>query len=285
MNISAIQARYEAHDQSLYGGENVRDSIGLLYHENSKLDTLTAREQGMNIAYFNDPYVIRRSTLPYKVYPGKARIEMSDLPRDMPKTPVLDAINGRRSLRSFDSEYSVSLNELSILLHSAYGVSRWQELEDGGSMGFRNVPSGGGLYPLELYVVLFRGHVSSGLYHYQSRDNALELIKEGDFLPEMRRLISAEPWINLPEANGVILMTGLIERLGIKYGERSYRFLQQETGFVTYLLSLVAHHIGLGTCIAGMYLDDELNDFIGVDGVFEAVQGTMVFGKRQTTHE
>lgn len=286
MRIASIKDRYATHDQSLYGSEKVRDLLGLLYHENSKLDNFKSRELGQAIGYFSDPYIIKRSTKPYKFYPGRETVALDADTPDSAPTAMLRTINERRSLRKYDPDYRISVNELNLLLKNAYGVTRREELGEGqGYMGYRNVPAAGGLYPLELYLVLFRGHIKPGLYHYQVRDNTLELIRPGEFLPEMRKLINAEPWIDINSANGVILMTGMIERLGIKYGERSYRFLQQETGFVTYLMSLIAHHMGLGSCVAGMYLDDELNRFIGVDGVFETMQNTLIFGKPRSDHE
>lgn len=78
----------------------------------------------------------------------------------------------------------------------------------------------------------------------------------------------------------VIVTTGIIERLIIKYGDRGYRFLLQESGFVAQTISLLAEALGLGSCMLGGYNDDKVNDFLGVDGVFETINNVIVIGKK-----
>lgn len=63
-----------------------------------------------------------------------------------------------------------------------------------------------------------------------------------------------------------------IERLLIKYGDRGYRFLMQESGFVAQTISLLAESINLSSCMLGGYNDDKVNEFIGIDGVFETIK-------------
>lgn len=63
-----------------------------------------------------------------------------------------------------------------------------------------------------------------------------------------------------------------IERKLIKYGDRGYRFLMQESGFVAQTISLLAESINLSSCMLGGYNDDKVNEFIGIDGVFETIK-------------
>jgi SagB-type dehydrogenase family enzyme len=282
MKIQELKAKYQEKDQSMYGSARVKDLLGVLYHENTKMDAFTYRKQGETIGYFSDPYVVERCNQPYKHYPGHKKIDLQKFNHGLnDEQEVLRLISERRSTRAFDPEYQVSLNELFHVLHYGYGVTQKQAIPNtDASIGYRSVPSAGALYPLEIYVALFNSHVEPGLYHYQEKNNELELLEPGNHLEKLRRIISAEPYIDINSANGAIIITGLIERLGIKYGERGYRFLQQETGFVTYLMSLLLEHIGLGACVAGMFLDDDLNDFLGVDGLYETAQNTLIFGKK-----
>ena len=144
----------------------------------------------------------------------------------------------------------------------------------------RNVPSGGALYPLEIYVVIFNAHIPSGLYHYRINNNTLELLKEGDFVEDLLGIIQAEPYVNMKTSSALIITTGIIERLLIKYGDRGYRFLLQESGFVGQTISLLAESINLGSCMLGGYNDDKVNEFLGVDGVFETINNIIVIGKK-----
>lgn len=72
-----------------------------------------------------------------------------------------------------------------------------------------------------------------------------------------------------------------IERKPIKYGDRGYRFLMQESGFVAQTISLLAESINLSSCMLGGYNDDKVNEFIGIDGVFETINNIIVIGKKK----
>ncbi len=280
-HIQHIKLSFDKKDQSLYGTSRVRELLGMLYHENSKLDQYTARQQGENIGYFSDPYVVERSTKPHKRYFGYEEILFENGHELDAEDDFLRLIGQRRSIRTFDSKYKVSLNELRTVLHHSYGITYKEAINNsGGVMGYRNVPSAGGLYPLEIYVVLFNSHLKKGLYHYDDLKNGLVLLKEGDHLPALREMIKAEPWIDIKSACGVFLINGMIERQAIKYGERSYRFMLQECGYVSYLISLILEHIGLGSSMAGAFIDQDINNFLGVDGGFETFLNPVIFGKK-----
>ncbi len=77
----------------------------------------------------------------------------------------------------------------------------------------------------------------------------------------------------------MIITTGLYERLKIKYGDRAYRFMLHESGFVAQNMSLIFHALGLGSCMVGGYLDERINELLNLDGVFETVQNILIFGK------
>lgn len=134
---------------------------------------------------------------------------------------------------------------------------------------------------LEMYVVALHCSMSSGLYHYQVRDNALECLRQGDCTQLLLEKIQAEPYVDLVSSSVVLFITGCVERQMIKYGERAYRFMQNEVGSVTRMVTLIAEALELGSCILGGYNDDGLNDFLQVDGVFESVQSVMVVGKER----
>lgn len=283
MHIKQIKDKYLAHNQSLYGLKNIRDSVAMLYQENSKLTPFLDRKQGEKIATFHNPYFAERSVLPFKIYADNnshslkpfVELEASD-------DPIISLISQRRSVRDFNAEYKVSLYELSQLLHYTYGINHTEKLDfSDGVMGFRYVPSGGGLYPLEFYVVILNGQIEAGLYHYSVQQEKLTQLRSGNYLEFLRSNVQAEPYIQIKNAQGVLLTTSIIERQMIKYGERSYRFMMQEVGYTAQMFSLLCERIDFGSCICGMFLDDQLNDFIGIDGVFETVQSVIVFGKKK----
>jgi SagB-type dehydrogenase family enzyme len=141
------------------------------------------------------------------------------------------------------------------------------------------VPSGGALYPLEIYVYLNESILPKGIYHYRPDLNALEVISERDYLQELKDNIVAEPYINLQNASCVIFVSSVTERTLLKYEERGYRFILQEVGFVCQNISLICDAINLGSCMVGSFVDDRINEYIKADGTLETIQGIIIIGK------
>jgi len=287
MQISKIKDKYAKVDGTMYGEKNIANSLAALYHENSKFTSYSSRIQGEKISAFNyNPYVIKRSSQPFKYYPNHKKIDLSVYNKAKNQANIFEVLRKRRSVRDFDDNYKLSLNELATLLYESYGVTYKSKIVDSeinGHIGMRNVPSGGALYPLELYVVIFNADIPSGLYHYNSDLNVLESLKDGDFIDDLLNIIQAEPYVNMRSSSALIITTGIIERVLIKYGDRGYRFLMQESGFVGQTVSLLAESINLGSCMLGGYNDDKVNTFLGIDGVFETTNNIIVIGKSKTT--
>ena len=81
MQISKIKNKYAKVDGSMYGEKNIAESLAVLYHENSKFTSYSSRIQGEKISAFNyNPYVIKRSSQPFKYYPNHKKIDLSVYP-------------------------------------------------------------------------------------------------------------------------------------------------------------------------------------------------------------
>lgn len=285
--LTTTKEDIDSRERGLYGNKNFKNSIAMLYHQNSKLSKFDQIRLSASISGFFNPYITQRSIQPFKVYPGNFRISLNDYKdAPSPKINFFDLIEQRQSSRNFEKGYKLSLYEIFTLLNYTYGISRKERASQvDGDVSYRYVPSPGGLYPLEIYILLFESHIPAGLYHYRPDTNELEFIREGYFMDEMRKNIQAEPYINLPAASGIIFTTGIFERVMIKYGERGYRFMLHESGFVAQMLSLLTETLGLGSCMVGGYDDDKLNRFLKVNGVFETLQNVMIIGKKKSNLE
>ena len=279
MVLNEIKKQYSDKDQSLYGSERITDLLALLYQENSKLDKFTSRAQGEAIQYFQDPYITQRIVLPHKVYP--APLKKYSQPINILSSELLNVLKSRRSVRAFDPSYKISLNELLTVFYYSYGIVHASQIPTTDYfVNYRPVPSAGALYPLEIYTSLFRTNIETGLYHFQEIDTSIELLKNGIHLQDLRGIINAEPYVAIGDACGVVFVTSLIERVCMKYGERGYKFILQEVGYVCMIMSLLFEQLGLGSCLIGSYLDDQVNDYLEIDGVYENIQAIMVFGKK-----
>ena len=279
-----LKKHFYSLNVSLYDSHRQEDSCALTYHENSKLSSWTSRRLGESISRFFNPYTLERASRPFKVYPGSRQIPLADYSSGYPPNNFFELTTRRRSSRTFQP-YSISLNELHKICHYSYGVSGEAPLDMGaeGSIKLRNVPSPGGLYPLEIYVAILHGAVPEGLYHYRPDINALETLREGIDSEEMRRIIMAEPYITLKDASAVVFTTGILERVSIKYQERGYRFMLMEVGFVAQNIGLISEALGLGSCMVGSYLDDEVNQLLGITDGSETIQNIIVLGKKSNT--
>lgn len=196
--------------------------------------------------------------------------------------PLSECLAKRRSVRRF-AKRSLTLQQVSDVLGAARvrqeGVA---EAAAGLHIGLRAYPSGGGLYPIETYVALVDVEgVEPCLAHYDPYAHALEVLE-----PKLdpRRLLDAmgDHEGSVPRAPVVLFACALFERSVVKYGHRGYRFAMLEAGMVTYLYSLMANSIGMGTLNWGGCLDDTLHDLFGLDGVSENIVDTMMLGERAT---
>src|SRR5947208_386709 len=83
-----------------------------------------------------------------------------------PESRLASLIRQRKSARRYDQR-DLPLASLSALLSCGYGVAEIASLDGAGWFLRRSVPSGGGLYPLEIYLFLKQvPGLRDGLYHY-----------------------------------------------------------------------------------------------------------------------
>jgi SagB-type dehydrogenase family enzyme len=62
----------------------------------------------------------------------------------------------------------------------------------------------------------------------------------------------------------------IMQRMRPKYQDRSYRYGLLEAGHIGENAYLAATSMGLGACGVGAFMDDAMNEMLGVDGVEEA---------------
>ena len=144
---------------------------------------------------------------PFKEDPTAETVALP--PPALPDGSLATAIAGRTSCRQFRTE-AIALAQLGDVLHAGYGVLGTIDLW--GEFCERPVPSGGGLYPLELYALTQRvDGLPGGAYHYVPLTHALEVVRP-DPLPS---LLTAEMFLGQPylsAAAAVIVLTAVVER-------------------------------------------------------------------------
>lgn len=266
-------------DSSIYNVRKYESSLCMQYLIDSKYDVLDVKKLSKLTFGFYHPFVLKRAAQPFKRYEGHQKFYLNDYEDSLVNVNIFNVLRSRKSTRKY-TPYNISLKELYYILRYSYGINRKESINEGVAWKFRPVPSGGGLFACEIYIVTINSQLPKGLYHYSPDDNSIEVVKYGDFLDVIQKHSGADPYINSKDVSCVIFTTAFIDRLYIKYGERGYRFMLLEVGFLGQTMSLIAEALDLGCCMLGGYHDSDIEEFLGIDGQLESIQNTIVIGKR-----
>ncbi|NQU19036.1 SagB/ThcOx family dehydrogenase, partial [bacterium] len=90
-------------------------------------------------------------------------------------------IQERYSNRSFDDKKALSLEQLSTILWATYGKKI--KNVDAITSATYTIPSAGGIYALEIFVVVGKGaseEIKEGVYHYIKEDHKLRMLSSTD---------------------------------------------------------------------------------------------------------
>jgi len=199
------------------------------------------------------------------------------LPRpDLGATTLAHALVARRSRRTYGTG-SISVEAAGALLHAAYGVTGNVAST---TQALRAAPSGGALYPLELYIACQRVEgTEAALYHYDPLRHGLELLRP----LAAQELAPLTPYRELLEPSAaVILVTAMFWRSRFKYGARAYRFTLMEAGHAGQNLVLAATALGLATVPLGGFYDRLVDGFLGIDGLYEAALYLFPIGRTES---
>ena len=167
---------------------------------------------------------------------------------------VEKALSRRRSRRSFTGD-PVAAEDLSQLMWAAYGLTEpfVGDLHEKG--GFRTAPSAGGLYPLELYVLV--GHVEGidpGVYRYVAAEHQIIRVIDRDVKKELSAAALHQEMIS--SAQACLFYSAVFSRSTMRYGSRgSERYVCMDLGHSAQNVYLQAEALHLGTCAIGAFDD------------------------------
>lgn len=166
------------------------------------------------------------------------------------KLSLEEAMRQRTSQGSF-LDRPLSLSQVSQLLWAAQGMT------EGGTFK-RTAPSAGGLYPLEVYLVV--GNVDAlerGVYHYQPEGHVVSFVLEGSYQHSLATACLSQSFVGASPLS--IVVAAEYERTAIKYGERGVRYVLMEVGHVGQNIALQAVGLGLAACHVGAFRDEEVS--------------------------
>jgi SagB-type dehydrogenase family enzyme len=210
------------------------------------------------------------------------------LPLPAPKNeraPIGAVIRSRRSIRHYSGK-SISLQDLSTLLYHSAGITGRLEAEnaphtavfgDQPHIDLRAAVSGGGLYPVDLFVVALNVEkLPAGTYQYKPKFHALKPV--AGTLPEIARLAQ---FLEI-EAQKAGFLLGYVYNFfenSRKYGEQGLGFAFIEAGAIAAHVHLLSTALGLGSCDVGGFSKRGFERLFHADGVTRHMIHLTVVGK------
>ncbi|WP_294541024.1 SagB family peptide dehydrogenase [uncultured Rhodoblastus sp.] len=176
---------------------------------------------------------------PFRIFDGAPRIELPLAPEKCDVAPPL------------------SRASLGALLHLSLGLSAWKQFGPD-RWALRVNPSSGNLHPTEAYVVaLGLSGLDDGLYHYVSRDHALEQrCKTPDSDESRQKPDTPRVWIGLSSIHW---------REAWKYGERAFRYCQHDIGHALGALAYAAAALGLSARLVEGVSSAQIAQILGLE--------------------
>ncbi|WP_408009876.1 SagB family peptide dehydrogenase [Pseudalkalibacillus sp. A8] len=196
--------------------------------------------------------------LPYKLY------------RDLPTIPLSTG----PPLTEPDGKTEVSRETIGQFLWHAYGLSQLSESIYMDSSDLlqqlrRFVPSGGGLYPNEVYVYLKVEGLADGVYHFDAAHHRLVMLREGNYDSYLNQSLGER--CDVKNSFGAVFVTTMFWKNFFKYNNFAYRLQGLDAGALIGQLLELGKRFGYSSYVFFQFLDRAVNHLLGVNGEEESV--------------
>jgi SagB-type dehydrogenase family enzyme len=253
----------------------ITSSIHCLYeifHCNTEICRYEIPSRKRDIARMEKSPFLELIRLDQKAYLTAKKVSFPKVPleTELDQNIIKSQITKRFSTRT------ITLDQLGKLLYLSYGVTK--ELPDGKKL--RAVLSMDNLYPIEVYPIIFNvDSLEEGIYHYNAKRHLLETLKCEHVKNKLANsLLDKEIFEN---ANALLMLTAIFKKVTLKYGDRGYRYVLLDAGHIIQNIYLLTSAMDIGFAVVREFIDDEINDLIGINGVNEAVICGVAIGGRE----
>ncbi|AMV00669.1 putative peptide maturation dehydrogenase [Xanthomonas citri] len=196
-----------------------------------------------------------------------------------------DLLARRVTCRNFDQSRPVPLQKFAHMLQRVFAAHAKVKVGDDLVFLKKNVPSGGGLHPIEAYLLVRNVQdLESGVYHYRADSHALERVSglacSDDFVMQA---VGQQHWF--ADAHVLVALVPRFDRTFWKYRQhaKGYRVVALEAGHLSQTLYLAATDLGLGAFITGAVNEKHLERALGLDPTSQGVLAVCGFGWRAAT--
>ncbi len=267
------------------------DFHNLLFHSRSRLGRHDYPGTDLNVDNWSD-FPVVKPPMSDRIVP----LPRPNLEALMSNDATLtEAIETRKSVREYDDDNPITIEQLGELLYRAARVTKllspeerfgklWQQNKpvfeeagvDEGEFSHRPYPGGGAMYELEIYpVVRLCQGLSQGVYHYDPLNHQLEQIVESK---DDIFAVSGSPLASKLGPHVLLVITARFGRLFRLYRSVAYALVLKHVGVLQQNLYLVATNMGLAPCAGGAGDSDAFAQVTGIDYVEESAVGEFILG-------
>lgn len=218
-----------------------------------------------------------------KIIPHDWKVNWEDAPlsyklyRGLPVFPLPAEIQPSFEVRNHSIQ--PTLTDISYFLWYIYGITQIAqtayrigpaEKDVALSQSLRRfVPSGGALYPSEIYLYLKGTEIPEGIYHYSAAHHQLVLIREGNYDSYLSRSLGNS--CDISECFAAVFVSTVFWKNFYKYHNFSYRLQGLDAGVVIGQTLEVANRMGFIPKVCFQFLDLPVNHLLGLSEEEESV--------------
>lgn len=255
------------------------DAVHEHFHERTKYHRATNAGVTRNIRNFlSHPSLIARAAASQREINTAPPVNLPDaLDLDCELTAAMAA---RTSVRRGELKGAISAAELSTILQHGVRANRLLRPSAAPTVAqwVRPYPSGGALFPIELYVAAAGVEgLPVGVSNYNAVKHELQVLPHASPAAVRAAETSYEDY---PAAPCVLVLTGVFERSIQKYGPRGYRLALIEAGHMMQNIILLVTALGLKACVSASFYEAEMERALDIDGVSEAALVCVIIGGR-----
>ncbi len=230
-----------------------------------------------------------------KVSPPDWEVDWNDAPltyklyRGLPVIPL--SLEVPLTLKGMEVPAKPDLSKIGHFLWYVFGLTQFSESKmDFGSSDQamdlmqskrRFAPSGGALYPNELYVYLKIENLPAGVYHYDVAHHRLVLLREGNFDSYISRALGNR--CDLSNCFGTVFVSTMFWKNFFKYNNFAYRHQGLDAGVLIGQLLEVAKCFGFASCVFFQFLDRAINHLLGLSEQEESVYAVIPLSAGSTS--
>jgi SagB-type dehydrogenase family enzyme len=228
-----------------------------------------------------------------KIFPSDWQVDWEDAPlpyklyRGLPEIPLTAEVP--LTLKKREDHLNPSLEELGHFLWYVYGLTQYSQsvLNEGTKekdVSFpqsvrRFAPSGGALYPNELYVYVNLDDTPKGIYHYDVAHHRLILLREGNYDFYLSR--SLENGYPVSDCFCTVFVSTVFWKNFYKYNNFSYRLQGLDAGVLIGQSLEVANRMGFSSKVCYQFLDRSMNHLLGLSEQDESVYAVIPLSMNQ----